>query len=296
MKRIIVPAPAKVNLGLVVLGKRRDGYHEIETILQMVSLYDTVTIEPGDGGIVLESNHVGLPAAGENLVYRAAERLSREAGREPALRIRLEKRIPVAAGLGGGSSDAAATLAGLDRLWGLNYPSARLRTLALELGMDVPFFLFSSTALARGRGEQLSPLSPPAPPLWMVLVNPGFRVSTPWAYESLNLGLTMRNKHISMRRFSITTFEDARFPLENDLEGATLEAFPVLREIKGSLRELGALAGLMSGSGPTVYGVFPNRRAAASARQVLRRRREFATYLVHTLDAVPVPSSKPERF
>jgi 4-diphosphocytidyl-2-C-methyl-D-erythritol kinase len=296
VKRIAMQAPAKINLGLVVLGKRPDGYHEIETVMQMVSLCDTLEIEQSDGGIVLASDSSELPLGRENLVYRAAERLAREAGRTPAVRIRLEKRIPVAAGLGGGSSDAAATLTGLNRLWGLDYPPEKLRALAEELGMDVPFFLFSPTALARGRGERLSPLTPPKPPLWMVLVNPRFRVSTPWAYESLNLGLTTKNKHISMRRFSITTFEDARFPLENDLEGATLEAFPVLREIKESLRELGALAGLMSGSGPTVYGVFPNRQTAASARQVLQRRRELATYLVHTLDALPVPSSKTERF
>ncbi len=296
MKRIALQAPAKVNLGLVVLGKRPDRYHEIETVMQMVSLCDTLEIEQGGGGIVLASDSSELPLGRENLVYRAAERLAREAGRAPAVRIRLEKRIPVAAGLGGGSSDAAATLAALNRLWGLDYPPEKLRALAEELGMDVPFFLFSPTALARGRGERLTPLTPPEPPLWMVLVNPRFRVSTAWAYESLNLGLTTKNKHISMRRFSITTFEDARFPLENDLEGATLEAFPVLREIKESLRELGALAGLMSGSGPTVYGVFPNRQTAVSARQVLQRRRELATYLVHTLDALPVPSSKPERF
>ncbi len=293
MKRIIMQAPAKINLGLIVRGKRPDGYHEIETVLQMVSLYDTLEIAQGDDGIVLASDTSALPLGQENLVYRAAERLALEAGRAPAVRIHLAKQIPVAAGLGGGSSDAAATLAGLNRLWGLDYPAERLRTMAVELGMDVPFFLLSPTAFAKGRGEQLTPLRPPKPPLWVVLVNPGFRVSTPWAYESLNLGLTIKNKHISMLRFSITAFEDARFPLENDLEGATLKAFPVLGEIKESLRELGALTGLMSGSGPTVFGVFPNRQTAASARQVLQRRRELATYLVRTLDAVPVPSSKP---
>ncbi len=159
MSRIKLQAPAKINLGLHVLRKRPDGFHEIETIMQMVSLFDDLVMEEGENGIQVVTEQADLPSGKENLVYRAAELLSRETSRTLSARIRLIKRIPIAAGLGGGSSDAAAALVGLNRLWGLRLPTERLMEIAGKIGMDVPFFLFSPTALGRERGEILERLT-----------------------------------------------------------------------------------------------------------------------------------------
>lgn len=287
MKAIEVQAPAKINLFLHVLGRRPDGYHEIESVMQMVSLYDEISIKQGDAGIKLRTDNPELPEGEENLITRAARLMCSETGRAPALEIRLIKRIPVAAGLGGGSSDAAATLTGLNRLWGGPLPRKRLAALAESLGMDVPFFLHSPTALASGRGERLESLPPPSPPLWVLLINPGIKVATAWAYGALKLGLTRKNKHISIRRFSVAAFEDARAVLENDLERVTFKAHPVLREIKKSLLNLGALGALMSGSGSTIFGLFPDRKSATAARQALEAGKGHSAHLVRTLSAIP---------
>ncbi|MDX1763098.1 MAG: 4-(cytidine 5'-diphospho)-2-C-methyl-D-erythritol kinase [bacterium] len=287
MGGIVVQAPAKINLVLRVLGKRPDGYHEIESIMQMVSLYDTLSIEEGGRGILLETDHPDLPVGEENLIVRAARLACDETGRQPALRIGLKKKIPIAAGLGGGSSDAAATLGGLNRLWGEPIAAKRLSVLAESLGMDVPFFLDGPTALATGRGERLEKLPPPSPPLSVLLVNPGIKVSTAAAYGALKLGLTIANKHISIRRFFIATFEEARAVLENDLEQVTLKAYPEIREIKESLLKLGALGALMSGSGSTVFGLFPDLESATTAKRAFAARPDHSVHLAQTLSAVP---------
>jgi 4-diphosphocytidyl-2-C-methyl-D-erythritol kinase len=285
VNRVTVQAPAKINLGLYVLGKRPDGYHEIESVLQMVSLYDDLIIEEGEKGIQVLADHESLPAVKENLVYRAAELLSREGSKSPSIRIRLVKRIPVAAGLGGGSSDAAATLLGLNRLWGLHYSREHLMEIGCTLGMDVPFFLSTSTALARGRGEILEPLSPPSPPIWVLLINPGVEVSTEWVYQGLNLGLTIENKHISIRKFSLSAVRGAG--LENDLERVTVMEYPMLQEIKETLKKWGAEVALMTGSGPTLFGLFPDRGRALTARKELVKRKDLSVFLVHTLETLP---------
>jgi 4-diphosphocytidyl-2-C-methyl-D-erythritol kinase len=285
MSRIKLQAPAKINLGLHVLRKRPDGFHEIETIMQMVSLFDDLVMEEGENGIQVVTEQADLPSGKENLVYRAAELLSRETGRTLSARIRLIKRIPIAAGLGGGSSDAAAALVGLNRLWGLRLPTERLMEIAGKIGMDVPFFLFSPTALGRERGEILERLTPPSPPFWILLVNPQFNVSTKWAYEGLKLGLTIKNKHISIRRFTITAVGNGS--LENDLEEVTFKEHPVLQEIKDSLKRYGALEALMSGSGPTIFGLFPDNDTAQEARQGLANRQDLRFFLVRTLSAFP---------
>lgn len=286
MSRVAVMAPAKINLGLHVLRKRPDGYHEIESILQMISLYDDLILEEAGPGIDLETGRDDLPGDEKNLVYRAAELLAEAAGRAPAVRIQLVKRIPIAAGLGGGSSDAAATLLGLDRLWGLCTPRKKLMELGQHLGMDVPFFLFSPSALARGRGEILEKLTPPSQPFWVVLVNPGFKVATEWAYQSLKIGLTIENKHISMRKFSISSLRDGGC-LENDLERVTLKEYPVLQEIKDMLKRWGALEAVMSGSGPTLYGLFSNQETASVALKRFKKRKDFSVFMVHSLKAFP---------
>ncbi len=287
MRGLTLLAPAKINLGLLVRGRRPDGYHEIETVLQMVSLYDEISIAEGGEGIDLTLDAPGLPEGEENLVVRAARLFCRELGKEPQLRIALKKKIPVGAGLGGGSSDAAATLAGLNRFWGNPLSRERLMALAVQLGMDVPFFLFSATALATGRGEILKALPSPAPPLWVLLVHPVRKISTREVYEGLKLGLTTKHKHISIRRFSVTTFKKGPSELPNDLERVTFKAYPLLREIKESLFELGALGGAMSGSGSTLFGIFPDREAAGAAGRALEQRKDLTVNLVHTLDTIP---------
>ncbi len=287
MNVLTLRAPAKINLGLLILGKRPDGYHEIETVLQMVSLYDEVSIEEGGEGIQLSLDTPGLPEGEENLVVRAAGRFYRELESTPHVRIGLKKKIPVGAGLGGGSSDAAATLAGLNRLRGDPLPLPRLMELAAELGMDVPFFLFSATALATGRGERLQALPSPSPPLWVLLVHPGLHISTQEVYRGVKLGLTTKNKHISIRRFLVTTFTRGHSEVPNDLERVTFEAYPQLREIKELILELGALGGAMSGSGSTLFGIFPDREAAEAAGRELEDGKGLSVTLVHTLDTIP---------
>jgi 4-diphosphocytidyl-2-C-methyl-D-erythritol kinase len=286
MRSVTVLAPAKINLGLHVLGKRRDGYHEIETILQTVSLYDEIAIEEGGEGVRLSTDHPDLAAGEENLIVRAANLLSKEVGREEPLQIRLVKRIPIGAGLGGGSSDAAATLAALNRLWGSPVSSDRLMQLAVQLGMDVPFFLFSATALASGRGELLEKLPSPSPPLWILLVNPGLYISTQSVYNGLKLGLTIKNKHISIRRFSVTSLRRHRSLLQNDLERVTFEQFPLLKEIKERILERGAVGAAMSGSGSTLFGIFSDRESATQAEWELGKKKGLSVYRVNTLDAL----------
>ncbi len=286
MNVVKVQAPAKINLGLVVQGKRTDGYHEIETIMQMVSLYDEIVIRKSRRGIQVDTDHPNLPTGEENLVYQAADLLAREMNIVPSVRIRIHKRIPLGAGLGGGSSDAATTLAGLNRLWGLDLSRRRLMDLATRLGMDVPFFLFAPTALARGRGEILTRIPSPSPPLWVLLVDPGIPISTRSVYQGLKIGLTTKNKHISMRRFSVTAFEDAGICLENDLESVTFKKFPLLQEIKESLYDLGALFSLMSGSGSALFGIFPDRPAAHEALKVLKGEKNLSVSPVRTLTAI----------
>ncbi|MBI2461374.1 MAG: 4-(cytidine 5'-diphospho)-2-C-methyl-D-erythritol kinase [Candidatus Rokubacteria bacterium] len=176
-RSLVLRASAKVNLALEVLGRRPDGYHEIATVLQAIDLSDRLVLEDADGGIELRCDTPAIPTDRQNLAWRAADLLRRAAGVARGVRIRLWKRIPVAAGLGGGSSDGAAVLYGCNRLWRLGWDTARLATLATELGMDVPFFLRGGRALATGRGEILRPL-PPAPGLTLVIVNPGVPLPT----------------------------------------------------------------------------------------------------------------------
>ncbi len=287
MNKVAVRAPAKINFGLRVLKKRPDGYHEIETVLQMVSLFDDLWIEEGGTGIQVETDRDDLPGGEGNLIYRAAELLGRESGRSPAVRIRLTKRIPIAAGLGGGSSDAAATLVGLNRLWDLHFSRDRLMALAGEIGMDVPFFLFSPSAFAKGRGEILEKLPSPSPPLWILLLNPGVKVSTAWAYQSLKLGLTIKHKNISIPKFFTAFSGEGRISLENDLERATFKEYPRLKEIKATLETSGALHVLMSGSGPTIFGLFPDKDKAQAVQKRLGERKDLSVFMVHTLSAFP---------
>jgi 4-diphosphocytidyl-2-C-methyl-D-erythritol kinase len=258
-------SPAKINLYLRVLQKRADGYHDIISLMQLITLYDELIFSPHAGGVTLDCPQSDLPADENNLVYRAAAAFYSRTGILPGIKITLHKHIPVGAGLGGGSSNAATTLAALNEIHKMPLTKNELMQLGATLGADVPFFLFGKTAWASGRGEMLQE-APPLPPLWFVVINPGFPVSTKEIYQGLNWGLTKKRINYSILRFS--SVKEIAAGLTNDLEGVTSALYPVLNEIKAFLMENGALGALMTGSGPTVFGIFASEEAAARVERV----------------------------
>jgi 4-diphosphocytidyl-2-C-methyl-D-erythritol kinase len=287
----VLRASAKVNLALEVLGKRGDGYHEIATVLQAVDLFDRLTVETADT-LSLLADDPELPTDEGNLVMRASRLLQKTAGIEKGARIELQKRIPVAAGLGGGSSDAAATLWGLNRLWGLRWPRARLQDLAVELGMDVPFFLGTGRAVARGRGERLQTL-PGGGGYALVLVNPRAPLSTREVYGRVPAGWhaepTGTERVIeALRRRNVATLAAA---LTNNLERVVEPVLPVIGRMKAALLAAGALGAIMSGSGPTVFGL---ARSLDHARQVRSRvsRAGWACWAVRTNSGPAIRASR----
>jgi 4-diphosphocytidyl-2-C-methyl-D-erythritol kinase len=265
---LVLRASAKVNLVLEVLGKRPDGYHELSTVMQAVDLFDRLTVEAA-ATITLETSEPALPTDDRNLVMRAARLLREAAGVDAGARIVLDKRIPVAAGLGGGSSDAAATLWGLNRLWGLRWRRERLVEVAVKLGMDVPFFLGRGRALGTARGEVISPL-PGIGGYAMVLVNPGVGLSTQEVYGRVPKGWraeaegTRRMLDALKRRSGV----GVAAALTNHLERWVEPVMPVIGQMKAALLAAGALGAAMSGSGPTVFGL---ARSLDQARQIQRR-------------------------
>ncbi|MBN2171894.1 MAG: 4-(cytidine 5'-diphospho)-2-C-methyl-D-erythritol kinase [Candidatus Krumholzibacteriota bacterium] len=269
-------APAKLNLGLEILHRRHDGYHEIETLFQALDLGDSLEFHnlPGDIRLQLAIEGLSVPAAPENLVSRAFRLLAaRFPGRARGCAVRLVKRIPVGGGLGGGSSDAAAALKALDRLWGLDLEPAEMSELALELGSDVPFFLVGGTAIGRGRGERLLPL-PPLRRGAFLLVYPGIQISTKWVYEHLKMGLTRNLYRISVEQVKayLLRFPASGMVMRNRLEDVVFPSHPVLGEVVAVLERVGAVHVAMTGSGATVFGTFPDRSAADTARSSLGER------------------------
>jgi len=259
--------PAKVNLGLHVHGKREDGFHELETIFQMVSLFDDVELELLSSGIKLECDTPGIPTDDTNLVCKAALLLRKSYQVEgKGVSIRLKKKIPFGAGLGGGSGNAAGVLMGLNRLWDLNIEREKLFTLAAELGSDVPFFLTSPCALGKGRGERLKVLEP-CSKFQVLLVFPGFPIATSWVYQNLRLKLTKRPNNISILRknLSLSEITSLGSQLYNDLESVVIQKFPEVKVVKDELWAWGALGVLLSGSGSTVFGIFDDPEKAQVA-------------------------------
>ena len=281
-RRLVLRTAAKVNLALDVLGKRADGYHEISTIIQAVELFDRLTVETADT-ISLVTNDPALPVGDDNLVVRAARLLREASGLEMGARIRLEKRIPVAAGLGGGSSDAAATLWALTRLWGIRWTRERRLELAARLGMDVPFFLGRGRALATGRGERLRPLTSGGG-YALVLVNPNFPLSTQEVYGQVPAGFTAAPHGTRGMLAALETRSAPRVAaaLTNTLEEIVAPRVPAITRMKAALMAAGALGAVMSGSGPTVFGV---ARSLDHARAIRRRvnRAGWSCWAVRTM-------------
>ncbi len=255
--RIWEKAPAKINLTLDVIGKRDDGYHEVEMIMTTVDLSDRLSFQSLEGDqIILESNSGIVPNDERNLVYRAAQLVKKEYNLKKGVHIYLEKNIPVAAGLAGGSSDAAATLRGLNRLWRLGLSTEQLLVLGEKIGSDVPFCILGGTALATGRGEKLEPIASP-PSAWVILAKLPMGVSTSDVYGGLNLDNVIKHPDTKMM---ITALEDKNYPLmthllSNVLEEVTFELYPKVKQLKEQMKLFGADGVLMSGSGPTVYAI-----------------------------------------
>lgn len=266
-------SPAKINLCLHVLGKRPDGYHELAMLMQSLDFGDTLEIRLTDrpGEIAVECRGVDLAPGEENIATKAARRMLALSGKPLGVKIDIEKRIPVAAGLGGGSSNAATALMGLNHLLDLQLSRETLIAEGVKLGADVPFFLFSHRAWATGIGDRLQP-TPPLPPAWYVLVNPGIATSTAWVYQ--NLGLTAPPILNKLPRFPTTIDELAAF-LTNDLERVTIKHYPLLAEIKEKLLSQGAIGSLMSGSGSTIFGLFAEEAQAITAADYLRNHSDW---------------------
>ncbi|MGH9388066.1 MAG: 4-(cytidine 5'-diphospho)-2-C-methyl-D-erythritol kinase, partial [Vicinamibacteria bacterium] len=259
MRRLDVFSPAKINLGLRVLRRRPDGYHGIDSIVVPLSFGDTVRLRERRSGFSLSCSDSRLPVDRRNLALRAAQLFFERTGLRGGVSIRIEKRIPVAAGLGGGSSNAAAVLLGLRRLTRSRVSVRTLARWGLDLGADVPFFVHRRAARVEGIGERIRPLRR-APNYWYLLVNPGFPVSTRWVYRRLDLRLTKKISKNIMRRVQYPPKPSNL--LRNDLERVVRERHPLVDDLKRLLLEAGALGAAMSGSGPTVFGVFESEAAA----------------------------------
>ena len=254
-------AYGKINIGLDVLRKRSDGYHEVKMIMQTVSLYDRITITPNteNSDIVLETNLSFLPTNDNNIVYKAAKLLKEEFNIKEGLVIKLEKHIPVAAGMAGGSTDAATTLELLNTMFSLGLSKEDLMKRAVTLGADVPYCILKGTALSEGIGEILTPLTP-LMPCYILIVKPPIYVSTKFVYENLKLDNWDSHPDIDGIRHAIDAgdIHTMAHKMANVLETVTEDNYPVISSIKQSMLENGAISSLMSGSGPTVFGIYDN--------------------------------------
>ena len=255
MDRLTLKAMAKINLGLDVVRRREDGYHEVRMVMQTVNLYDRLTFEKKkEDTLQMETNMKKLPTDGNNLIIRAASLLREEFGIREGLAVRLEKRIPVAAGMAGGSTDAAAVFVAMNRMFGLGLTQEELCERAVKIGADVPYCIRGGTALSEGIGEKLTAL-PVAPDCHVIVAKPSIHVSTKWVYQNLHL------------------------------ETVTVPRYPVIAQIKEFLMENGALGALMSGSGPTVFALYDDRQRAQQALEALRTEKLAAqTYLTSFAD------------
>ncbi len=274
---ITVNAYAKINLGLDVLRRREDGYHDVCMIMQSLELHDVITIsQVEEQGVSMTTNLSYLPSNQDNLVHKAASLFLETYGLHTGLSIHLEKQIPVAAGLAGGSSDAAATLLGLNQLFHKGIPKEELMRLGLKIGADVPYCIMLGTALSEGIGEILTPL-PPIPSCSILLVKPDISVSTKYVYENLRLNEESIHPDIQAMRNALAASElySLAKSMDNILQTVTVKEYPIISEIKDKMKELGALNSLMSGSGPTVFGIYQNRSLAKKALTYFKMHRHY---------------------
>ncbi len=267
MKCLTVQCAAKVNLYLNVVGRRDDGYHDIETLFQPVSLWDEVTLKPFPEGVVISGDDPVIPWNERNLCHRAATLLFCKTGYEGGARIDVHKSIPSGAGLGGGSSDAAATLVGLNELLSFHLSQEELRAAALEVGSDVPFFVLGRPAIGRGRGELLEEV-PGLSGGYIVVVKPNVTISTEWAYKNLNLLLTMGNRGDTLKQLlkGLREFPNSRLDTYNSFESGVIEEFSEIGTILSDCKRQGAILCSLSGSGSACFAVFRERDRAEVVR------------------------------
>ena len=282
---IIVDGNAKINLTLDILGKRPDGYHEVAMVMQSIGLHDTVKLSKIPRGIELVLDVPGLEADEQNLAWRAAQLLLGGEETSGGVRIELTKRIPIAAGLAGGSADAAAVLRGVNALYHLGLTQAELCAYGAKLGSDIPFCIMGGTMMATGRGEVLEALSP-VPPFWVVLAKPKISVSTAWAYRNYDeQGTEVHPDNAAIReKIAGHDREGIASLLCNVLERVTIKQYPVIAQYKAWMMEKGALASMMSGSGPTVFGLFSSEGEAQSAAAYLEERTDADIFVCQTAD------------
>lgn len=280
MKKIVMDSYGKINLGLDVLYKREDGYHEINTIMQQISLKDTLTIEENKDDIILQCNKSDLPLDSTNLVYKAWEKLKEKTNIKRGIKITIDKQIPIAAGLAGGSSNAATVLKALNFLWELGLKEEELMSIGVEIGADVPYCIMGGTAYAEGIGEKLTPLKA-FKEKSILLVNPGIGVSTEYVYKNLKLEKSPR---VNMKKIildiEMDNIKSLGENIKNVMEEVVIKEHPIIKQIKKEMKEYGALGALMSGSGPTVFGLFDDKDKANYCKDKFIRKLNKGTVLV----------------
>lgn len=276
---LAIKSPAKINLFLKVLRRREEGYHDIVTVMCLVELFDHITLSFDTPTITVHCSDPRVPEDSSNLAYRAADLFMKTCGISDGVSITIDKVIPVAAGLGGGSSNAASVLMGLNQRYDYRFTRDSLMSMALKIGADVPFFIFRSPAKATGLGDELTPLNG-LPPFTVLLVYPNFEVSTARVYENLKLTKSEINYKYST---SIKTISDLKQVLHNDLEQVTLQEYPRLETIKKVLINCGADGALMSGSGPTIFGIFDTLDKARIAYRSISDKGGWDVFLAEPL-------------
>ena len=267
MNSVVIKAMAKVNLGLDVLSRRENGYHDVKMVMQTVNLYDTLTISKREDLQILITTNAGeLPLTEDNLIYKAAKLLFDRMNKECGVDIHLDKQIPIAAGMAGGSTDAAATLLGLNALYQFGLDKEELAQIGVKIGADVPYCIYGGTYLSEGIGEILTKL-PDAPNCYVVIAKPGIGVSTKYVYENLHIETVSNHPDVDglVEAIKAEDLDGVTRKMANVLENVTIERYPEIAQMKACLEENGAEKALMSGSGPTVFGIFKNEDVAKNA-------------------------------
>ncbi len=280
---MILQAPAKINLTLDVVGKREDGYHNVRMIMETVSLYDTIDIQKTNSGIKLKCNLPYVPTDERNIAYKAAELFFLESGEKGGVFINIRKRIPVAAGLAGGSTDGATVLKGLNRIYGNPLSEEKLFDIAKMLGADVPYCINGRPVLAEGIGEKLTKLGD-MPRVLVLLAKPDISLSTKWVYSNLKWNEVKLHPDTdgAVKDIQLGDIKALSKKMYNVLEEVSVKRYPIISEIKSKMLEGGALGSIMSGSGPTVFGLFDDEEKARNTMEMLREDCSFV-YLGHTL-------------
>ena len=268
MEKLTISVPAKINISINVKNKLASGYHSVETIMQTINLFDTITVEKAPSGICIQCENQGIPSNQENIAWKATEMFFTKCPHKEGAKITIKKNIPISSGLGGGSSDAAGVLKALNTLYGNCLTDMQLIRLTRQLGSDVSFFLSGGTQYAKGKGDEITKL-PDLDGIHVLLVNPGFPVSTQWVYENLDLNNLGERPNISKLISAIESMDINYIAanMRNVLESVTLKKYPEINTIMEKLTELGALGSRMSGSGPTVFGIFPDEASAEAAKE-----------------------------